>query len=35
MSFAGFLAKIDGERGNRPLSSALRLHALAAVQTKS
>jgi predicted DNA-binding ribbon-helix-helix protein len=35
MSFAGFIAKIDGERGKRPLSSALRLHALAAVQTKS
>jgi predicted DNA-binding ribbon-helix-helix protein len=34
MSFAGFIAKIDGERGKRPLASALRLHALAAVQVK-
>jgi predicted DNA-binding ribbon-helix-helix protein len=34
MSFAGFIAKIDRERGKRPLASALRLHALAAVQVK-
>jgi predicted DNA-binding ribbon-helix-helix protein len=34
MSFAGFIAKIDCERGKRPLASALRLHALAAVQAK-
>jgi predicted DNA-binding ribbon-helix-helix protein len=35
LSFAAFVAKIDRERGERPLASALRLHALAAVQTKS
>ena len=35
VSFAGFIAKIDSERGKRPLASALRLHALAAVQIKS
>jgi predicted DNA-binding ribbon-helix-helix protein len=35
MSFAAFIAKIDGERGERPLASALRLHALAAARTKS
>lgn len=35
LSFAAFLAKIDRERGKRPLASALRLHALAAVQIKS
>ena len=35
MSFAGFVAKIDRERGHRPLASALRLQALAAVQIKS
>jgi predicted DNA-binding ribbon-helix-helix protein len=35
LSFAAFIAKIDGERGIRPLASALRLHALAAVQIKS
>jgi predicted DNA-binding ribbon-helix-helix protein len=34
MNFAGFIAKIDRERGKRPLASALRLHALAAVQVK-
>ena len=34
MSFASFLAKIDRERGERPLASALRLHALAAAQAK-
>jgi len=34
LSFAAFVAKIDRERGLRPLASALRLHALAAVQTK-
>ena len=35
ISFASFVAKIDRERGPRPLASALRLHALAAVQIKS
>jgi predicted DNA-binding ribbon-helix-helix protein len=35
LSFAAFVAKIDRERGLRPLASALRLHALAAVQIKS
>ncbi len=35
MSFAGFIAKIDRERGDRPLASALRLHALAAVMAKA
>jgi predicted DNA-binding ribbon-helix-helix protein len=35
LSFAAFVAKVDRERGARPLASALRLHALAAVQTKS
>lgn len=35
LSFAAFLARIDRERGERPLASALRLRALAAVQAKS
>ena len=35
MSFATFIAKIDRERGERPLASARRLQALAAVQIKS
>jgi predicted DNA-binding ribbon-helix-helix protein len=35
MSFAAFVEKIDRERGKRSLASALRLHALAAVQAKS
>lgn len=35
VSVAGLLAKIDRERGERPLASALRLHALAAAQIKS
>jgi predicted DNA-binding ribbon-helix-helix protein len=35
LSFAAFVAHIDRERGSRPLASALRLHALAAVQAKS
>jgi predicted DNA-binding ribbon-helix-helix protein len=35
LSFAAFLATIDRERGERPLASALRLRALAAVQPKS
>lgn len=35
LSFAGLIAQIDRERGERPLASALRLHALAAVQIKS
>ena len=35
VSFAAFLAKIDSERGERPLASALRLRALAAAQLKS
>jgi predicted DNA-binding ribbon-helix-helix protein len=35
ISFARLIAKIDRDRGPRPLASALRLHALAAVQTKS
>ena len=35
LSFAAFVARIDRERGERPLASALRLYALAAVQTKS
>jgi len=35
LSFAAFLARIDRDRGERPLASALRLHALAAVQAKS
>jgi predicted DNA-binding ribbon-helix-helix protein len=35
LSFAAFLARIDSTRGERPLASALRLHALAAVQAKS
>jgi len=34
MSFAGFVANIDRERGERPLASALRLRALAAVKTR-
>ncbi|HUJ46552.1 MAG TPA: ribbon-helix-helix domain-containing protein [Rhizomicrobium sp.] len=33
-SFAKLMAKIDRERGERPLASALRLHALAALQRK-
>ena len=35
ISFASFVAKIDRERGERPLASALRLHALAAAKAKS
>jgi predicted DNA-binding ribbon-helix-helix protein len=34
MSFASFVAKIDRERGKRPLASALRLHALAAITVR-
>ena len=34
LSFAKLMAKIDRERGERPLASALRLHALAALQRK-
>jgi predicted DNA-binding ribbon-helix-helix protein len=34
MSFAGLIAAIDRERGERPLASALRLAALAAVQER-
>jgi len=33
-SFAKLMVKIDRERGERPLASALRLHALAALQRK-
>ena len=35
LSLAAFIARIDRERGERPLASALRLYALAAVQTRS
>jgi predicted DNA-binding ribbon-helix-helix protein len=35
LSFAALVAAIDRDRGERPLASALRLHALAAVQVKS
>lgn len=35
MSFAALIAKIDSERGERPLASALRLRALAAAQFRS
>jgi predicted DNA-binding ribbon-helix-helix protein len=35
VSLAKLITTIDGERGARPLASALRLHALAAVQSKS
>jgi predicted DNA-binding ribbon-helix-helix protein len=31
-SLAAFVAEIDKKRGNRPLASALRLHALAAAK---
>jgi predicted DNA-binding ribbon-helix-helix protein len=31
-SLAAFVAEIDAKRGTRPLASALRLHALAAVK---
>jgi predicted DNA-binding ribbon-helix-helix protein len=31
-SFAAFVGRIDSARGERPLASALRLHALAAVR---
>lgn len=31
-SFAAFIARIDGARGERPLASALRVHALAAAK---
>ncbi len=31
-SFAAFIAAIDRDRGERPLASALRLHALAAAK---
>lgn len=31
-SLAGLIARIDGARGARPLASALRLHALAALK---
>lgn len=34
LSFAALVARIDGERGQRPLASALRLAVLAAVQDK-
>lgn len=33
-SFAAFIAGIDRARGDRPLASALRLHALAAAQAR-
>lgn len=35
LSFAAFIAQVDRERGERPLASALRLYALAAMQPKS
>lgn len=35
LPFAALISRIDRERGERPLASALRLHALAAVQIKS
>jgi predicted DNA-binding ribbon-helix-helix protein len=35
VSFARLISAIDSSRGERPLASALRLHALAAVQIKS
>jgi predicted DNA-binding ribbon-helix-helix protein len=34
VSFARLIAAIDRERGERPLASALRLYALAAVQQR-
>jgi predicted DNA-binding ribbon-helix-helix protein len=34
-SFAAFIARIDSARGERPLASALRLHALAAAKNGS
>jgi predicted DNA-binding ribbon-helix-helix protein len=34
ISFARLIAAIDGDRGKRPLASALRLYALAAVQER-
>lgn len=34
-SFAAFIARIDRARGDRPLASALRLHALAAAKAQS
>ena len=34
LSLAAFVARIDAERGRRPLASALRLHALAAARAK-
>jgi predicted DNA-binding ribbon-helix-helix protein len=33
LSMAGFVAKIDSERGTRPLASSLRLRALAAAKS--
>ena len=33
-SFAAFIAAIDRTRGDRPLASALRLHALAAAKQR-
>jgi len=35
LPFGAFVSRIDRDRGERPLASALRLHALAAVQVKS
>lgn len=34
-SLASLVAQIDAQRGDRPLASALRLHALALVRTQS
>lgn len=34
-SLAALVAKVDAQRGERPLASALRLHALALAQTQS
>lgn len=34
LSLAGFVARIDRDRGQRPLASALRLAALAAAKTR-
>ncbi len=34
LSMAGFVARIDAARGERPLASALRLTALAAAQNR-
>jgi predicted DNA-binding ribbon-helix-helix protein len=35
LSLAAFVARIDAGRGERPLASALRLHALAAASGKN